>query len=247
MPSPLPGGPGYPFFVSVITLDLSGMGGPTSSISYRQHSSQDHVTIQFPPLCQSSDTFEGGGVWSSNLKNEEAMTRVVSQHHRKKVDNSEPDIFVKQCQHTTLAFSAVWSAGPRMTLPLLCFLHFPTKATAMASFLSLLFFWLSRLQSPKFSLTRGAGRCKSFTSTHYFHPPHKDQSVRLYRGRKINSTLTAFIPPHAHIYTSSSSSCLGRIRFDSCSLYPQNEIGPSISLSVFLCVFVLLVHIVVLV
>ena len=27
---------------------------------------------------------------------------------------------------------------------------------------------------------------------------------------------------------SSSSSCLGRIRFDSCSLYPQNEIGPSI-------------------
>ena len=30
-----------------------------------------------------------------------------------------------------------------------------------------------------------------------------------------------------------------KIRFDSCSLYPQNEIGPSISSSVVLCVFVL--------
>ena len=42
-----------------------------------------------------------------------------------------------------------------------------------------------------------------------------------------------------------SSSCSGRIRFDSCSLYPQNEIDPSISSSVVLCVFVLLVYIVV--
>jgi hypothetical protein len=41
-----------------------------------------------------------------------------------------------------------------------------------------------------------------------------------------------------------SSSCSGRIRFDSCSLSPQNEIGPSISSSVVLCVFVLLVYIV---
>ena len=46
---------------------------------------------------------------------------------------------------------------------------------------------------------------------------------------------------------SSSSSCSGRIRFDSCFLYPQNEIGASISSSVVLCVFVLLVYIVVLV
>ena len=44
----------------------------------------------------------------------------------------------------------------------------------------------------------------------------------------------------------SSSSCSERIRFDSCSLYPQNEIGPSISSSVVLCVFVLLFYIVVL-
>jgi hypothetical protein len=40
------------FFVWVNNLNLSGMGGPTSSIRYRQHSSQDHVTTQAPPLCQ---------------------------------------------------------------------------------------------------------------------------------------------------------------------------------------------------
>ena len=40
-------------------LDLSGMGGPTSSVRYRQHSSQDHVTTQAPPLRQSRDTFGG--------------------------------------------------------------------------------------------------------------------------------------------------------------------------------------------
>jgi hypothetical protein len=32
---------------------MFGMGGPTSSISYRQRSSQDHVTTQAPPLRQS--------------------------------------------------------------------------------------------------------------------------------------------------------------------------------------------------
>jgi hypothetical protein len=46
-------------FVWVITFDLSDMGGPTSSILYRQHSSWDHVTIQAPPLRQSRDTFGG--------------------------------------------------------------------------------------------------------------------------------------------------------------------------------------------
>ena len=45
--------------------------------------------------------------------------------------------------------------------------------------------------------------------------------------------------PTGRTSSSSSSSCSGRIRFDSCSLYPQNEIGPSISSSVVLCVFVL--------
>ena len=42
--------------VWVITLDLSGMGGPTSSVHYRQHSSRDHVITQAPPLRQ---TFGG--------------------------------------------------------------------------------------------------------------------------------------------------------------------------------------------
>jgi hypothetical protein len=46
-------------FVWVIPLDLSGMGGPTSSICYRQHSSRVHVTTQAPPLRQSRDTFGG--------------------------------------------------------------------------------------------------------------------------------------------------------------------------------------------
>jgi hypothetical protein len=35
------------------------MGGPTSNIRYRQHSSWDHVTTQAPPLRQSRDTFGG--------------------------------------------------------------------------------------------------------------------------------------------------------------------------------------------
>jgi len=52
---------------------------------------------------------------------------------------------------------------------------------------------------------------------------------------------------HISWQSASSSSRSGRIRFDSCSLYPQNVIGPSISSSVVLCVFVLLVYIVVLV
>jgi hypothetical protein len=48
---------------------------------------------------------------------------------------------------------------------------------------------------------------------------------------------------HRSFTSSSSSSCSGRIRFHSCSLYPQNKI----SSSVVLCVFVLLVYTVVLV
>jgi len=46
-------------FVWIITLDLSGMGGPTNSICYCQHSSQHHVTTQAPPLRQNRDTFGG--------------------------------------------------------------------------------------------------------------------------------------------------------------------------------------------
>jgi hypothetical protein len=42
---------GHPF-------DLSRMGGPTSSLNYHQHSSQDHMTTQAPPLQKSNN---GGG------------------------------------------------------------------------------------------------------------------------------------------------------------------------------------------
>jgi hypothetical protein len=61
-PNPQPGGPGYPFFL----VHHPGMGGPTSSIHYRQHSSWDHVATQAPPLRQIRDTFGGGGM--SHLK-----------------------------------------------------------------------------------------------------------------------------------------------------------------------------------
>ena len=46
-------------FVWVITLDLSGMWGPTSSICYYQHNSRDHMTTQAPPQRQSRDSFGG--------------------------------------------------------------------------------------------------------------------------------------------------------------------------------------------
>jgi hypothetical protein len=55
-------------FVWVITLDLSGMGGPTSSICYRQHSYWDRVTTQAPPLRQGRDTF-GGDLLRLKLNN----------------------------------------------------------------------------------------------------------------------------------------------------------------------------------
>ena len=48
-------------FVWVITLELSGMGGPTSSIRYRQHSSRVHMTTQAPPQRRSSDAYGGRG------------------------------------------------------------------------------------------------------------------------------------------------------------------------------------------
>ena len=48
----------YPRFVRVITLDLSGMEEPTSSIHYGQHSrDHDHMTTHVPPLHQNRDTF----------------------------------------------------------------------------------------------------------------------------------------------------------------------------------------------
>jgi len=60
-------------------------------------------------------------------------------------------------------------------------------------------------------------------------------------------SFSKFLKRYNFSSSSSSSSCSGRIRFDSCSFYPQNEIGPSISSSVVLCVFVLLVYVVLLI
>ena len=45
------------------------------------------------------------------------------------------------------------------------------------SFTRLSLLWYSRPECLKFSWTEGAGHCKPITPTHYFHPPHKDQSV----------------------------------------------------------------------
>jgi len=76
----------------------------------------------------------------------------------------------------------------------------------------------------------------------------KAEKIKIYKISVIQSnSCTIHTLKHNHFNISSSSSCSGRIRFDSCSLYPQNETGPSISTSVVLCVFVLLVYIVVLV
>jgi len=81
-------------------------------------------------------------------------------------------------------------------------------------------------------------------------PYYNTQFVILYNlcafGEVQNIIITIHETNNIEII-SSSSSYSGRIRFDSCSLCPQNKIGPSISSSVILCVFVLLVYIVVLV
>ena len=44
------------------------MGDPTSNYANANHSSQDHLTTQAPPLRQSRDTFGGGGGGGEELK-----------------------------------------------------------------------------------------------------------------------------------------------------------------------------------
>jgi len=81
---------------------------------------------------------------------------------------------MEQHQYTILSVltqPAVCSAGPGLTVSVLS--AFPSQASAMAWFISLL--WPSQPQFLKFSWTRGAGCCKPLTPTHYFHPPHKHQ------------------------------------------------------------------------
>ena len=55
---PQPGGPGHPFLSG--SSPLTCLAWETLLVvSYRQHSSQDHMTSQAPPLCQSGDAFGG--------------------------------------------------------------------------------------------------------------------------------------------------------------------------------------------
>ena len=75
-------------FVWVITLDLSGMGGPTSCICYCQHSSQDHVTTQAPPLHQQCS---------------QTQSKVYPQYHRPSV--TPTSIKILQKTHTHLHFN----------------------------------------------------------------------------------------------------------------------------------------------
>jgi len=108
------------------------------------------------------------------------------------------------------------SAGPRMNLPLPCFLPFLPKASTMAWFLSLL--WPSQPQCPKFSWSWGAGRCKTLAPTRYFHLPHKDQSVRFHQW--ILAVLSLHIKNPEH---EASNSTLSGATFKStwsCNLSP---------------------------
>jgi len=71
-----------------------------------------------------------------------------------------------------------WCAGPGLNLPPCVFcISFP-QLTQWPGFSPLLCITFTT-SSPKLSWTWVAGRCKPLTPTHYFHPPHKDQSVRL--------------------------------------------------------------------
>ena len=96
-------------------------------------------------------------------------------------NNLEPNIFDEQHQCTIwslLAHPAVGVQDLEWTATHVFFcISFPRLAQwpGFSPFL-----WPSRPQCPKFSLIRGAHRCKPLTPTHYSHPPHKDQSVWLY-------------------------------------------------------------------
>ena len=68
-------------------LDLSGMRGPTSSICYRQHSSQEHVTTQAPPLHQQCS---------------QTQSKVYLQYHRPSVTPTSIKILHK---HTHIYIS----------------------------------------------------------------------------------------------------------------------------------------------
>jgi hypothetical protein len=76
-------------------------GRPYQQLSYRQHSSQEHLTVQAPQLCQSIDTFPGGEGWF--------IAVFVSLHFLKElkcVCSDHTSVFsVRVCQVAWLHFS----------------------------------------------------------------------------------------------------------------------------------------------
>ena len=68
------------------------MGGPTSSIRYRQHSSQDRVTTQASPLRQSRDT---GGTHSCSKHVEDSNKHVIEEIVRQV--GYLPELYVIEC------------------------------------------------------------------------------------------------------------------------------------------------------
>jgi hypothetical protein len=112
-------------FCRVITLDLSGMGGPTSSIGYRQHSSWDHVTTQAPPLRQSRDVINDLQFFDILAKplamgQASSFTRFLDHTQRRTTVGSTPldqwsarrrDLYLTT--HNTLSPCPRWDSNPQ--------------------------------------------------------------------------------------------------------------------------------------
>ena len=95
-------------------------------------------------------------------------------------NNWEPNIFYEQCQYTILSLlHSQWLDCRTLNESATSvFSHFLPTANVMAWFLSL-YMTFTTPQCPKFFSIWGAGRYKPLIPTHYFHPPHKDQSIRV--------------------------------------------------------------------
>ena len=93
-------------------------------------------------------------------------------------NNWEPNIFNEQHQYTILSLLAHRRFGVQ-DLNWLClyYLQFLPRASTMAWLISL--FMTFRTPLSQVLLDIGCRHCKPLTPTHYFYPPHKDQSVRL--------------------------------------------------------------------
>jgi hypothetical protein len=80
------------------------MGGSTSSIRYRQHSSWDHVTTQAPPLRQSRDTFGGKLVHRVGF----ILRKFVTMHGHMNVKKSDNYNVVVMIMIMVKSFSAYY-------------------------------------------------------------------------------------------------------------------------------------------